>query len=83
MKILKVFSAVVVLAATVITALWVYDTFFNPGKTKVESLAPTLEKIQNLSELVTNKVYVSDVLDASNKDYEGNDKKEKKKNGFL
>ena len=34
-------------------------------------MAPTLEKIQNLSELVTNKVYVSDVLDASNKDYEG------------
>jgi len=71
MNLFKALAAVIVLAATAITALWVNDTFFNPGKTDVESMAPTLEKIQNLSELVTNKVYVSDVLDASNKDYEG------------
>ncbi len=71
MNLIKGLAAIIVLAATVITSLWVKDTFFNEGKTKVESMAPTLEKIQNLAELVTSKVYVSDVLDATNKDYEG------------
>lgn len=70
MNLFKTLAAIILLAATVITSLWVKDTFFNQEKTKVESMAPTLEKIQNLSDLVTNKVYVSDVLDASNKDYE-------------
>lgn len=71
MKLIKVFAAIAVILATVICTLWVKSTFIDDAPTDVESLAPTLEKIQNLSELVTNKVYVSDILDANNKDYEG------------
>ena len=70
MKFFRILSTIVVFTAAIITAIWIKDTFFDSSKTKVESLAPTLEKIQDLSELVTNRVYVSDVLHASNKDYE-------------
>ncbi len=34
-------------------------------------MAPTVEEIESLSELVTNRVYVADILKGSNKDYEG------------
>ena len=68
---IKIIVTIIVLAATAITAIWAQKTFFADSHTNVQSHAPTLEKIQNLSQLVTNKIYVSDVLTASNKDYQG------------
>ncbi len=55
----------------VFAGFWLKRHFLDPEKTEVTSLAPTIEDIQTLSELVTNRVYVSDILKGSNKDYEG------------
>jgi hypothetical protein len=40
-------------------------------RSTIISMAPTVEEIESLSELVTNRVYVADILKGTNKDYEG------------
>jgi hypothetical protein len=54
-----------------ISGIWVKKNFIDDQKTTIVSMAPTVEEIESLSELVTNRVYVSDILKGSNKDYEG------------
>ncbi len=68
---LRTIFTALVLTAIVLSGYWFKQSFLDPQKTKVNSLAPTVESIQALSELVTNRVYISDILEANNKDYKG------------
>lgn len=71
MKLHRSLSTLTVIIAAVIVTSWVKTKWFTDSTTTVNSMAPTLEKIQTLSSLVTNKIFVSDIIDADNKDYEG------------
>ena len=67
-RILASFSLAII---TITCGLWLKKNIFDDQKTKIVSTAPTIEEIETLSELVTNRVYVADILKGSNKDYEG------------
>ena len=59
------------IALLTIGGLWVKKNFVDEQSSTVISMAPTVEEIESLSELVTNRIYVADILKGSNKDYEG------------
>lgn len=70
-KIVKLLIPLAVIALIIIGGFWLKIHFIDDKKTTVISMAPTVEEIQSLSQLVTNRVYVSDILKGTNKDYEG------------
>jgi len=57
-RILASFSLVII---TITCGLWLKKNIFDDQKTKIVSTAPTIEEIETLSELVTNRVYVADI----------------------
>ena len=59
------------IALLTIGGLWVKKNFVDEQSSTIISMAPTVEEIESLSELVTNRIYVADILKGSNKDYEG------------
>lgn len=68
---IRTILTVLVLTIIVLSGFWFKQTFLDKQKTTVNSLGPSVDSIQALSELVTNRVYISDILEASNKDYKG------------
>ena len=70
-KLVKFLIPLTFLAVITVCCLWLKKELIDNEKTTVISMAPTVEEIESLSELVTNRVYVSDILTGTNKDYEG------------
>lgn len=60
-----------ILIALVGAGFWFKKNYLDDDKPEFTSLAPTVKEIQAMSELVTTKVYISDILEGNNKDYEG------------
>jgi len=71
MSFFRILFPVSIVVALAVCGLWVKKNYIDNQGAKVVSMAPTVEEIESLSELVTNRVYVSDILKGSNKDYEG------------
>ena len=59
------------IAVITVCGFWMKRNFIDDQKSTIISMAPTVEEIESLSELVTNRVYVADILKGANKDYEG------------
>ena len=55
----------------VLAAWWIY-TARQPAQPKIVSLGPTVEEVQKLSELVTLRIYISDVLVGCDEQWNGN-----------
>ncbi len=70
-RIVKYLIPIALIMLIVICGLWLKKHFFDDQKANIVSMAPTVEEIESLSELVTNRVYVADILKGTNKDYEG------------
>jgi len=62
--------ALIVLVA--VAAMWVYAAKEPPQQPKFVSLGPTVEEAQKLSELITLRIYISDVLIGSDEQWIGN-----------
>ncbi|MGJ8657145.1 MAG: DUF4230 domain-containing protein [Akkermansiaceae bacterium] len=71
MSFIRLILPLTLIAVLAVCGLWVKKNFIDEQNSTVVSMAPTVEEIETLSELVTNRVYVSDILKGSNKDYEG------------
>ena len=71
MSLLRVILPLILITILSLGGLWVKKNFIDDQKSTIISMAPTVEEIETLSEMVTNRVYVSDILKGSNKDYEG------------
>ncbi len=71
MSLIKTCIILALITVLTISGLWVTRNFIDDQKSTIISMAPTVEEIESLSKLVTNKVYVSDILQGANKDYEG------------
>jgi len=71
MSFFRILLPLSIVTILIVCGLWVKKNFIDDPPTRVISMAPTVEEIESLSELVTNRVYVSDILKGSNKDYEG------------
>ena len=54
----------------VLAAWWIYAAR-QPAQPKIVSLGPTVEEVQKLSELVTLRIYISDVLVGSDEQWNG------------
>jgi hypothetical protein len=70
-RIVKLLIPLALIAVSTVCGLWVKKKFIDDQKSTITSMAPTVEEIESLSELVTNRVYVADILKGTNKDYEG------------
>jgi hypothetical protein len=70
-KILRLLIPLVLIALIFVCGFWMKRNFIDDQKSTIISMAPTVEEIELLSELVTNRVYVADILKGSNIDYEG------------
>lgn len=71
MTIIRLLIPLALIAVITVCGFWMKKNFIDDQNTTVISMAPTVEEIESLSELVTNRVYVADILKGSNKDYEG------------
>ncbi len=71
MSFIRVLLTITIIAVLTVCGMWAKKRFIDDQKSSIISMAPTVEEIESLSELVTNRVYVSDILKGSNKDYEG------------
>lgn len=71
MSFIRVILSITLIAVLTVCGLWVKKNYIDEQNSTIVSMAPTVEEIETLSELVTNRVYVSDILKGSNKDYEG------------
>jgi hypothetical protein len=71
MKMVKLLIPITLIIVITVCGLWLKKNFIDDQKPTIISMAPTVEEIESLSELVTNRVYVADILKGSNKDYEG------------
>lgn len=71
MQLIKTCIILALITLFAVSGLWVKKNLIDDQKSTIISMAPTVEEIESLSMLVTNKVYVSDILQGSNKDYEG------------
>ena len=71
MSFFRVLIPLALIAVITVCGFWLKKNFIDDQKSTIISMAPTVEEIESLSELVTNRVYVADILKGSNKDYEG------------
>ena len=69
-KIIRFLIPLALIAVIAVCGFWMKRNLID-NKSTIISMAPTVEEIESLSELVTNRVYVADILKGSNKDYEG------------
>jgi hypothetical protein len=70
-KTLRLLIPLALIAVIIVCGFWLKRNFIDDQKSIIISMAPTVEEIELLSELVTNRVYVADILKGSNIDYEG------------
>jgi hypothetical protein len=70
-KILKYLIPITLSLVITVCVLWLKKNFIDDQKSILISMAPTVEEIESLTELVSNRIYVSDILKGSNIDYEG------------
>lgn len=71
MSITKILTPLALIAIITVCGFWLKTNILDDPKSTITSMAPTVEEIELLSELVTNRVYVADILKGTNKDYEG------------
>jgi len=67
----RLLSPLALIAVITVCVFWMKKNFIDDQESTITSMAPTVEEIESLSELVTNRVYVADILKGSNIDYEG------------
>lgn len=70
-RIVKYFIPITLILVITVCVIWLKKNFIDDQKSTLISMAPTVEEIETLTELVTNRIYVSDILKGTNKDYEG------------
>lgn len=70
-RIVKYFIPIALILVITVCVIWLKKNFIDDQKSTLISMAPTVEEIESLTELVTNRIYVSDILKGTNKDYEG------------
>ena len=71
MSLIRITFTLTLVTVLTVCGLWIKKNFIDDQKATIISMAPTVEEIESLSELVTNRVYVADIIKGSNKDYEG------------
>jgi hypothetical protein len=70
-KAVRLLTPITLIAVITVCGFWMKKNFIDDQKSSIISMAPTVEEIESLSELVTNRGYVADILKGTNKDYEG------------
>jgi hypothetical protein len=70
-RIVKYFIPIALILVITVCVIWLKKNLIDDQKSTLISMAPTVEEIESLTELVTNRIYVSDILKGTNKDYEG------------